>query len=233
MHKWEILSPGLPIYTNVGFLGFCNVVLLQIDGHYAIIDPGHYGNREYVLKALQDRGVRPDDIDYVILTHAHYDHAINTLLFNNAIVYISKSEYEYSISSNDPYEVPFILQLVKSRLVLVDDGFELHGIKFVSLPGHTAGSMGVLLDDGTLIAGDAIKYVAEGITKSTTFAYYSTERANQSIAKALNLAHMVVPGHDLPFLVKDDKRIEISTNKANELIIYLRGKLNLTINADI
>ncbi|ABW02219.1 MBL fold metallo-hydrolase [Caldivirga maquilingensis] len=232
MHKWEVLSPGVPLYTNMGFVGYCTSLLVEADGYHVVIDPGHYGNREYMLKALSSRGIKPSDVEHIILTHVHYDHALNITLFPNAKIYISKNEYEYSMSSNDPYEVPFLLQLMRNRLVFIKEDDELYGIKFVELPGHTAGSIGVVINNDTLVAGDAIKYITEAIKKSTTFAYYDINKANASIVKAINMAHIIIPGHDAPFMIKGNETIEPLSNKSNNFIIYLRSKVNLSISID-
>ncbi|WP_243670111.1 MBL fold metallo-hydrolase [Vulcanisaeta sp. JCM 16161] len=185
MHKWEILLPGVPITTNLGFLGLCSIVLMRLDDKYVIFDPGHYGNREPLLSALRNRGLNVHDIDYVVLSHLHFDHAINTLLFPKARIIISRSEVDYALSnSNDPYLVTYLIDLVRDRLIVVNDGDELLGARFVLLPGHTGGTMGLLLEDKTLLTGDAIKYMSEAVNRRASFAYYSGELANESITKA-------------------------------------------------
>ncbi|WP_291999228.1 MBL fold metallo-hydrolase [Caldivirga sp.] len=108
---FEILVPSIPIYTSVGFVGFCNVSLVEVDGKYVVIDPGHFGNREYLLNALSRRGLKVNDINYVVLTHLHYDHAINALIFKNARVILSEKERDYALAyrERDPYIADMLL----------------------------------------------------------------------------------------------------------------------------
>ena len=51
------------------------VHLVVEDGHAAVIDTGVNSSVPRVLAALRDKGLRPEQVDYVILTHIHLDHA--------------------------------------------------------------------------------------------------------------------------------------------------------------
>ncbi len=49
--------------------------LIVEGGRTAIIDTGVNSSVPLVLAALRDKGLRPEQVDYVILTHIHLDHA--------------------------------------------------------------------------------------------------------------------------------------------------------------
>jgi glyoxylase-like metal-dependent hydrolase (beta-lactamase superfamily II) len=49
--------------------------LIVEGGRAAIIDTGVNSSVPLVLAALRDKGLRPEQVDYVILTHVHLDHA--------------------------------------------------------------------------------------------------------------------------------------------------------------
>lgn len=49
--------------------------LIVENGRAAIVDCGVNASVPRVLQALQDKGLRPADVDYLILTHIHLDHA--------------------------------------------------------------------------------------------------------------------------------------------------------------
>jgi glyoxylase-like metal-dependent hydrolase (beta-lactamase superfamily II) len=49
--------------------------LLVEGGHAAIIDTGTNHSVPLVLEAMRQKGLRPEQVDYVILTHIHLDHA--------------------------------------------------------------------------------------------------------------------------------------------------------------
>ena len=49
--------------------------LLESDGHRAIVDPGPGSTLETLRKSLEARGISPGNLDAILLTHIHLDHA--------------------------------------------------------------------------------------------------------------------------------------------------------------
>ena len=93
----------------------------------AIGDVKPKGSTEILLASLAEEGLKPEDIDTVIYTHLHNDHAGNADLFPDAVTYVQKAEYDNMLS---PYpfqkarmdyfpDTPERLSKVK-RLLLVD-----------------------------------------------------------------------------------------------------------------
>lgn len=96
----EVILPGIPAYSSRGFLGWCNVSLLTFAfSHgtkiYALFDTGNIGDRAQLVNALKKKGISAETIDYVFLSHLHYDHSLNMELFKNAKYFVSKEEVEY------------------------------------------------------------------------------------------------------------------------------------------
>jgi hydroxyacylglutathione hydrolase len=56
-------------------LGICNCFLLHGTFGYAIVDTGLAKHGDTILKAIADEGLAPKQIKYILLTHAHKDHA--------------------------------------------------------------------------------------------------------------------------------------------------------------
>lgn len=50
------------------------IYLIQFDGHQALIDAGTGHGYKRLLSHLKKLGVQPEQIDYLLLTHCHYDH---------------------------------------------------------------------------------------------------------------------------------------------------------------
>ena len=142
---------------------------------------------EYMLpmikESLKQLRVLPKDVDTIVLTHSHHDHASNNALFRKAKVYVRKEErYDGDV-------------IVKEDTELCD------GIRLVHTPGHTEGSMSVFVtsDINYAMAGDAIpleenfrRMVPPGINTDARLAV-------ESIKAITSYADMVVPGHGLPF----------------------------------
>jgi glyoxylase-like metal-dependent hydrolase (beta-lactamase superfamily II) len=105
-------------------------------------------------------GVKPEEVDYVMCTHLHWDHVgWNTQLkdgqwvptFPNAKYVMAKKEFDhwqdFSLSGVDsPHALAFgdsILPVVKTgQALLVGDDYALDdGLWFESYPGHTPGNV--------------------------------------------------------------------------------------------
>lgn len=111
------------------------------------------------LGALVRAGVKPEEVDYVMCTHLHWDHVgWNTRLvdgqwrptFPNAKYIMSKTEFDhwdqaYRSGVRDTHAQAFedsVDPIVRAKqAVLVDNDYELdHGIALESCPGHSVGN---------------------------------------------------------------------------------------------
>ncbi|RFS83436.1 N-acyl homoserine lactonase family protein [Actinomadura spongiicola] len=118
--------------------------------------------------ALRECGVDPDDVDYVVNTHLHWDHCSNNALFRNARILVGRRELEYAIHPLPLHErayeklpglqAPWMSAWDRTEAVSHEQEI-CPGVTVVPLPGHTPGSQGVLVETDAgrfLLAGDAI-----------------------------------------------------------------------------
>jgi glyoxylase-like metal-dependent hydrolase (beta-lactamase superfamily II) len=113
---------------------------------------------------LQSAGIAPEDIDLVILTHAHPDHiggntlADGQLAFPNARYAMWKDEWEFWTSKEgeeklDEHVREVLLGYTRKNLPPIQDRLELiehereilPGIRAIAAPGHTPGHMAILI----------------------------------------------------------------------------------------
>lgn len=141
---YRILIPFEDIYTT-------SYVAVH-DQKAAIIDSGACAEDvdQHILPALEEIGVQKTDVQYLLLTHSHSDHAGGTLRL---------TELFPSAEVRAACEIPF---LKYSRLA--DHEMLLEHLQVIYLPGHTRDSIGFLVTTaGTLLSGDCLQLA--GISK--------------------------------------------------------------------
>jgi len=165
--------------------------------------------------ALENVGVKPEEVETVILTHLHWDHTSNCELFRNATFFVQKSQLQFAVAPNPvqsgQYETgirghqpPWMK--VFSQMQAIEG--ELHdlakGVHLITLPGHTPGSMGVLVEThkGThLLPGDHIPLFAnwEGDQKLRYIPgsiHIDLDDYYRSFLKVRDVADVILPSHD-------------------------------------
>lgn len=166
------------------------------------------------LQALKNINIAPEDIEIVVNTHLHWDHSFNNDLFPKAKIYVQKREMQYAVSPLPPHWVfyeshqlgmkPRWLNSI-DRIEAVDGDFELlPGIQLVTIPGHTPGMQGVLVNTSQgrcLVASDCCglfenwsgndvhKHIPSGI-------HYSLPEYYETFRKMDALCDFILPGHD-------------------------------------
>ena len=159
-------------------LGFGQCYVLKGDGVIAI-DAGAPKKGMAFAHALEAAEINPQDVNIVVLTHGHWDHigsAMEIKSLTGAALTMHRSEVRWLENSLTPLSpgitpwgktfialhklfMPFIkIPKAKVDLVLGDEGLSLvdFGIpgRIVHTPGHSSGSVSVLLDTGEVFVGD-------------------------------------------------------------------------------
>ncbi len=111
------------------------------------------GGASFVVEALKRNGLKPSDIDAVLYTHLHNDHAGNCDLFPGAKHVFQREEWLNLLSPlptqllRKDYDLGVIPKLEKLDTVPVDGDFEfLPGIHLYKTPGHTLGHQIITVD---------------------------------------------------------------------------------------
>jgi len=183
MPKLDVLYQGWFARSEAGMIvsAASSVVLVRAARTY-IVDPGASSAAEDMLKALQESGLEPNDIDAVINTHWHSDHAGNNFLFKDAELFSHKDE-------GGTIEGDYQLE---------------NGVWLRETKGHTRGHMSVFLEaeENHVIAGDALptlrnyeNWVPPGIN-------YDEKLSLVSLKLIVDFADIIIPGHDATFPVE-------------------------------
>jgi N-acyl homoserine lactone hydrolase len=217
----DLLVAGFPGRSTAhGPLGWSGITLLRGGGRTALVDTGGFGLRWPLRAALAERGVAPDAVTDVLLTHVHYDHAVNALLFPRAEVWISAADLDWACARPPGFDaVPELHAAAIAsdpRTRRIDgDGELLPGVEAIAAPGHTPGSLAYRVagaDAPVLFAGDAVKNRAELVSGAVDM----TEDRAASEASVRRLRELwlaapgtvLVPGHDRPLRAGPDGRLQ-------------------------
>lgn len=148
------------------FLVPLNVVLIHKNGKNILVDAGlgrHLGSKAgHLKKHLNEIGILPTDIDYVIITHSHLDHIGGLIegrskVFPHATYLISEMEYSYLKEFGTHEEIEIVSTLGDNLKYIENEGTMVEGIHFLYYPGHTNGNLVVEIISGEqtlLVAGD-------------------------------------------------------------------------------
>jgi glyoxylase-like metal-dependent hydrolase (beta-lactamase superfamily II) len=155
-----------------------------------------YEESSNIVTNLEIFGIRPEDIDMVILTHLHFDHAAGCTrvsdqfatkaTFPNARYVLQKSEWEFALfeqmsSQNTPGADYRLDELYRLK---ADDRFEMvegnyspsESINLMHIGGHTPGHQVVKIVDGEHTA----YYLGDLIPTEYHLNHYSMKRIDHS-----------------------------------------------------
>ncbi len=159
-------------------LGFDQCYVLKGEG-IVVVDSGEPKKGAVFARTMEKKGIRLQDVNLVILTHGHWDHigsAAEIKSLTGASLTMHRAEVHWLENSLTPLPpgitlrgkifirlhalfMPFIkIPPSKVDLILDDEGLSLadYGIpgRVIYTPGHSSGSVSVLLDTGEAFVGD-------------------------------------------------------------------------------
>ncbi len=148
-----------------------NVYLVESSPVIMLVDAGMGYMYDNLLSKINKSGVKPS---IIAITHAHFDHAENTerlKAYFMAKVLVHKAEAPHLASGVNPEDEPvagtFTIEgenypPVTADLI-VEDGYKPGGgIVILHTPGHTPGSISVVIDNEIAIVGDSMFSVKPG-----------------------------------------------------------------------
>jgi N-acyl homoserine lactone hydrolase len=200
----ELLFTGLAAEADKFLVGASTVALVRTADELILFDTGPYAYRPILQGRLRRAGIDPASISKVVLSHLHWDNAANADLFANAEILVHERELKAAgrMSGRDPAIPEYTARAMrKLQLRLVTAEIELAaGLRIVELPGHTPGSIGLLVGR-QLLAGDAVGNAKEAVAGQISSHVSGAHQSAASLKKALEIADVIYPGHDRPFRV--------------------------------
>jgi N-acyl homoserine lactone hydrolase len=158
--------------------------------------------------ALHRAGIDPRDVEVVVLTHLHWDHAGNCGLFPEARVLVQRDELRYASAPGRFFAKSFLSVLggwpdppyLVPNLAALDGSVEiLPGLSVFPVPGHTPGSQAVIASTpfGRLcIAGDAVS-TYENVERDLPPGFHvNVDDSMVSMDRLQDVADILLPSHD-------------------------------------
>lgn len=207
-------------------MGFVNCYLINAGDGFILVDTGFPGTGEALEKELEKAGCTPGKLKLIILTHGDIDHSGNcaylkakysvkaaihrndapmvetgNMLMNRKTRSIMQRIMHLFMAHSKKFR-KIIDSFEKFRPdILLDDGYSLAGFgasaKVVFIPGHTPGSIGVLMSSGDFIAGDTFNNAGK---PATARIIHDEAQLAESIKLLKGLGiKTVYPGHGKPF----------------------------------
>jgi glyoxylase-like metal-dependent hydrolase (beta-lactamase superfamily II) len=174
--------------------GYVAVFVLPAgDKEFALIDCGDDDKAAAILADLSRRGVGPESVKAIFLTHGHPDHIAGCHVFKGAKIYGFAADAPLADGSGRAKGLlPSMMSTPEAKRTKITDtladGQTVEvgplSVKVFSVPGHTAGSASYLAN-GTLFMGDNAGGKGDGSIKPAPGIFSDDSAQNERSLEAL------------------------------------------------
>jgi N-acyl homoserine lactone hydrolase len=118
---------------------------------------GNWTSKKTLVSQLTELGLKPSDINYLVLSHSHPDHVGNVEAFASATLVVEKAEYDWPLPDGKPRFNP-------AQMVIKAEGdYDIFGdgsVVLISTPGHSPGHACLLVrlpkTGAVMLTGDSV-----------------------------------------------------------------------------
>lgn len=202
LYLWLILGGESPILVDAGLT---DVAEMNRGAAHVLREPITQSEHESSRAQLRRFGLTPEDIGHVLITHLHFDHVDDLLLYTNAKIYIGKKEWQGATTSAPTWGHGRVMHeflnnpQCRKRLVLVEDQEVLPGIESFWVGGHTPGSTAYCVNTAhgrAVLTGDTVSLLANYERNIPLGIFSSIEECWESLDKIRARSDIVLPSHD-------------------------------------
>lgn len=170
-----------------------------------------------VEQGLRKIGLKPEDIEIVILTHLHADHVALAGKFNKARFIVQKAELEFALNPHPVHVGNYDSSLFNGLDLEVIEGDKeiIDGVRVFLTPGHSPGAQSVAVETpgGTaVITGFCCtldnfnpppQLEARGCPVVAPSIHTDALQAYDSALKVKQVADIILPAHEAAFIDRD------------------------------
>ncbi|MDN5343540.1 MULTISPECIES: MBL fold metallo-hydrolase [Oceanotoga] len=204
----KVLIPGGTLWIPERIQGsYATICLLEHKNKKIIMEPGYEPSLRFLEEKFQELNLKSDDITDILLSHAHLDHAKNSIYFKNAIVnvhklYDNKNFNKFGDFSSQSYIN--MIEDIKKREKKFDNGDILfESIEVVHTPFHSkehcsfyikTENMGKVFFPGDICMTRIELYdIMRGLR---------TDEVANIVKKYYDISDWIVFTHDAPYSIK-------------------------------
>ena len=138
-------------------LGDAAVYLIKVEGQSGLVDAGTGQATDRIIKNIEDCGVEPEKIKYLLLTHCHFDHTggarqmkaltgCQIIAHELEVPFLEKPDQEVTAArwygaKLEPFVVDRKIKGQRERITLGE-----RIIEAIHIPGHSPGSLAFMME---------------------------------------------------------------------------------------
>lgn len=209
VYRLEEYNPKLKKVSLIIGDGLCSNIYVLGREKATIVDTGVGNKANPIFPQLAELGIEPKNVEQVIITHAHHDHAMGAFLILEQVdskIYVHERDTRYIASS------------FGEALIMVNEGdiidTEVGSFEVYWTPGHTNGSMSLYNSlNKILISGDTV--FPDGYYGRYDGESGSLDAMINSLEKLIELdCEIMLPGHGSPVFQDANSHIKLSYDQA-------------------
>ena len=212
----ETIAITLPLPYKMGTV---NCYLVKTAAGFVLIDTGASNRRTELENELARAGCTPGNLELIVLTHGDFDHIGNAAYLSEkfgARIAMHKDDSRMAehgdmfwnrSSGNAILRIlaPVLFRFSKSNRfkpdVYMEEGYDFSEYGFdawaLSIPGHSKGSIGILMGGGDLFCGDLLENIEKPAISSIMDNSVDCEASVEKLREFE--INTVYPGHGQPF----------------------------------